>query len=88
MSIILIGANSNMGTEKFARNKRTFETRLLFIKSVFENKYSNKDILASSIKYKLENTYKQYEYDVHQSALVLKYEDDPLKILKKLNKET
>ena len=70
----------------FDESKRTFESRLLFIREVFMNKYDNIEILTSGINYKLRQSLNQYEYDLHASKVKLSSED-AIKLMKKLNKE-
>jgi len=73
-----------MATEKFDKNKRTFETRLLFIQDIFSHKYEQEKILASSIQHKLDVSLEQYKFDVWQSELQL-LRKDPLKTLRRIN---
>ena len=70
--------------EKFDRAARTFETRLLFIKELFENKYTQTQIMAHCIEYKLDESLKKYIEILNQSLWNLEGED-PIKILKKID---
>lgn len=65
---------------------RSFESRLLFIKDIFANKYEPIDIMASSVQYKLGMSLLQYREDLHTSALSLQY-NKAMKVLNKMNKE-
>ena len=69
---------------KFDEASRTFETRLLFIKELFTNKYSQSDIMAHCIQHKLDESLKQYvkELEKHMWNLDGK---DPMDILKKID---
>lgn len=49
-------------------NLRTFETRLLFIKDLFEHTFSKSDIMGRCILYKLNGTYNKYQQDLKHSA--------------------
>ena len=44
-------------TKKFPLEARNFETRLTFIKELFENKYEPIDILAKCIQHKLDRSF-------------------------------
>lgn len=70
-------------TDKFPEELRTFETRLLFIKELFENKFDNIDIMAHSIAHKLDWSYLQYSEILRRCTYQLTGED-PLEVLKKL----
>lgn len=63
---------------------RTFETRLLFIKELFEHTFDPVDIMGRCILYKLDTTYANAEDEVNTSvdALVNK---NPVTVLKHLN---
>ena len=63
---------------------RTFETRLLFIRDIFLNKYPNDVIMANCIQYKLNMSYDTYSRQLDDSIRALKVED-PIKILKKVD---
>lgn len=73
-----------MISNKFDPSKRTFETRVSFIRDIFSNKYEPTDILAHSIEYKLGRSYKNYLYEINASVWSL-YGEDPLKVLKKID---
>lgn len=49
------------------REDRTFETRLQFIDAIFSNRYKDYQIMASCIKYKLDQSYEVYLKDIHKS---------------------
>lgn len=70
-------------TDKFPEELRTFETRLLFIKNLFENKFDNIDIMAHCIAHKLDWSYLQYSKELSRCTYQLTGED-PLEILKKI----
>ena len=53
---------------KFDEASRSFETRLLFVKELFENKYSQADILASCIKHKLKRSFESFLEELEYSA--------------------
>lgn len=65
-------------------SERTFETRLLFIKDIFLNKYPDEQIMANCIRYKLNLSYENYkkELDMDIRLLVSK---DPIKVLKRMD---
>ena len=69
---------------KFDLNSRTFETRLLFIKELFENKYSPNDILASCIEHKLKRSFESFLEELDYSAWKL-HGEDPLAVLKRID---
>ncbi len=69
---------------KFDEDKRTFETRLLFIKELFTNKYEPSQIMASCISYKLDKSYEEYVQKIHKSCWTLGKED-PIKVLKRID---
>lgn len=68
-------------TNKFPKDLRTFETRLLFIKELFENKFDNIDIMAHCIAHKLDWSYLQYCEQLRRCAYQVTGED-PLEVLK------
>lgn len=70
---------------KFDRDKRTLETRLLFIKDLFTNTFEPIDIMAHCIQYKLSKSLEAYANELLKSAWLLKGED-PIEILKKIDK--
>ena len=72
--------------QNLPEDQRSFESRLLFIRDLFENKYPALDILASSIQYKLGISLDQYREDLHMSALCLQY-SNAMRVLNKANKE-
>lgn len=69
---------------KFDRNLRTFETRVSFIRDIFSNKHTTTEIMAHSIKYKLDKSYEVYLADVLKSVWNLNGQD-PIKILKRID---
>ena len=71
---------------KFDRSQRTFETRVSFIRDIFTNKYEPTEILAHSIKYKLDKSYEIYLADVLKSVWNLNGQD-PIKVLKHIDKD-
>ena len=70
-------------TDKFPEELRTFETRLLIINELFENKFDNIDIMAHCIAHKLDWSYLQYSEKLRWCTYQLTGED-PLDILKKI----
>lgn len=64
---------------------RTFETRLLFIKNLFDHTFSRSDIMGRCILYKLESTYETYKKEVDKSSEKL-IDSNPVTILNKLSK--
>lgn len=64
---------------------RTFETRLLFIKDIFENTFSRSDIMGRCILYKLNGTYNKYQQDLKQGSDLIT-EQNPVTMLNKLAK--
>ena len=69
---------------KFDRASRTFETRVLFIKALLENKYTQSEIMAHCVEYKLDESLKKYIEALNQSVWNLEGED-PIKILKRID---
>ena len=49
------------------KEERTFETRLQFIKGIFENRYSRTDIMASCVNFKLKNSLNNYIEEMDKS---------------------
>lgn len=70
---------------KIHTESRTFETRLLFIKEIFSDKFPPEVVLQSAIQYKLGASLEQYKIDTDASLKVLQTESST-KLLKKLNK--
>lgn len=64
--------------------ERTFETRLLFIKEIFLNKYPNEQIMANCINYKLNRSYDNYTKELEDDIKLLVGEN-PIKILKRID---
>ena len=71
---------------KFDRNSRNFETRVSFIRDIFSNKYQPIEIMAHSIKYKLDKSYEIYLKDILKSIWNLDGKD-PMKVLKRIDKD-
>ena len=69
--------------DKFPVQLRTFETRLLFLKQIYENKFSLYDIMASCVSHKLDRSYLAYKHELEKSILNLTGAD-PLAILSKI----
>ena len=70
--------------------KKTFESRLKFIREVFENKQSQDEILTSCIQFKLGKSYENYLEDVNNSLNTIRstaIPKNPISVLKKVNKE-
>ena len=70
--------------DKFPEHLRDFESRLLFLQSIFSNLFSQYDIMAHCVAHKLDRSYLAYKHELEKSILNLTGED-PLKILKKIN---
>lgn len=70
---------------KFDRKLRTFETRVTFIRDIFTSKYDNIDIMASSVRYKLDKSFENYLVELENSKWSL-YDEDPIKVLKAIDK--
>jgi hypothetical protein len=73
-----------MANDKFPEAERTFETRLLFIKELFTNKYKPYQIMAHCIQHKLDKSYEAYIKEIHKSMWLLNNKD-PLAVLKKID---
>lgn len=69
--------------DKFDKEARTFETRLLYIDEIFTKKYDQEEILTSCITYKLNKTYEQYVADLNASIAALQSKNKPLQVLQK-----
>lgn len=72
-------------TKKFDRDKRTFETRLTFIRDIFTEKFSSVDIMAHCIQHKLGKSFENYLDDLKFSIWQL-YGEDPIAVLKRIDK--
>ena len=70
---------------KFAKDQRTFETRVTFIRDVFTNKYDAADIMSSCIQHKLKVSLENYMEDLQYSSWKLRGED-PITILKRIDR--
>ena len=66
-------------------DSRTFETRVKFIDELFSNTYSQDQIMASCITYKLDKSFEVYLKDIHRSLWKLSG-IDPMAILRKIDK--
>lgn len=62
---------------------RTFETRLLFIRTLFDETFDKEDIMGRCILHKLTETTKNYERELTQSINRL-MDRDPLVVIKYL----
>lgn len=72
-----------MTDNKFPEELRTFETRLLFLKSLYDNLFEPVDIMAHCIMHKLDRSYLMYNDVLKESTLNLTGKD-PLSVLRKL----
>lgn len=72
--------------DKFPEEERNFETRLKFIKEIFSNKYPQYQIMAHCIQHKLDRSYEQYLQNLHRSSWLLKNGEDPMDVLKRIDK--
>lgn len=70
---------------KPAYDTRTFESRLLFLKDIFENTFSKTEIMGRCILYKLNGTYDTYQENVDKSVDTI-VNSNPLTMLAKLSK--
>lgn len=70
---------------KPAYDTRTFESRLLFLKDIFENTFSKSEIMGRCILYKLNGTYDTYQENINRSAEKI-VNNNPLTMLTRLNK--
>lgn len=70
-----------MTDKKFPEDLRNFETRLQFLDVIFNNLFSQTDIIAHCIVHKLDRSYLAYVEELQKSMLYLK-RDDPLQVLK------
>lgn len=74
-----------MASNKFDPALRTFETRVTFIRDIFEHKFEPEVILSSSIEYKLGRSFQNYIYEITSSSWSL-YGEDPMKVLRRIDK--
>ncbi|MBO5423983.1 MAG: hypothetical protein J6A25_00550 [Lachnospiraceae bacterium] len=74
-----------MASKKFDPALRTFETRVTFIRDIFENVFEPEVIMTSCIEYKLGRSFKNYLYEVTSSSWSL-YGEDPMKVLRRIDK--
>ena len=56
-----------MTKEKFQEDKRTFETRITFIRDLFSSKYTENQIMANCVQYKLDKSLQAYIKEIHKS---------------------
>ena len=63
---------------------RTFETRVKFIDEIFSNTYTQDQIMASCISYKLNKSFEAYIKDIHKSLWLLNGKN-PISILKRID---
>lgn len=64
---------------------RTFETRVQFIDEIFSNTFTENQIMASCINYKLDKSFEAYIKDIHKSLWKIQ-QKDPMVMLKKIDK--
>lgn len=74
-----------MTKEKFPEDKRTFETRVTFIRDLFSSKYTETQIMANCVQYKLDKSLQAYIKEIHKSLWQLE-DEDPIAILKRIDK--
>ena len=63
---------------------RTFETRVKFIDEIFSNTYTQDQIMASCITYKLNKSFEAYIKDIHKSLWKLSGKD-PMAVLRRID---
>lgn len=68
------------------KGTKTFESRLKFLASVFNNLYSQQQILTSCINYKLQNQLSNYK-DALEASFNKLASTDPVKTLQRLTME-
>lgn len=56
-----------MAREKFPEEQRTFETRVKFIRDLFSSKYTENQIMANCVQYKLDKSLQAYIKEIHKS---------------------
>ena len=66
-------------------NTRTFETRLLFIKELFEHTFDKSIIMGRSVQYKLNGNLARSE-EIIQDSYERLANENPLTVLTKINK--
>lgn len=71
--------------DKFPKELRTFETRLLFLKEVFNSLYTQKDVLAHCVAHKLNRSLLIYDEELQKSIDKISEANDPLYTIRKLN---
>ena len=77
-------ANKYYRHEKFDPEARTFETRVQFIHDIFDEKYSQTEILAACIEHKLGRILYNYLAELDHSIKNLS-KRDPMLMLKKID---
>ncbi len=65
-------------------SERTFESRLNFIDEIFSNTYTQDQIMASCIQYKLNKSFEAYIKDIHKSLWKLSGKD-PMAVLRRID---
>jgi len=70
--------------QKFSGAERNFKTRAEFISLLFTETYTQTQIMANCIQYKLGKSFETYAHDVERSLWTLCGED-PIKILKRID---
>ena len=65
-------------------SERTFESRLKFIDEIFSNTYTQDQIMASCIQYKLNKSFEAYIKDIHKSLWKLSGKD-PMAVLRRID---
>ena len=65
-------------------SERTFESRLKFIDEIFSNTYTQDQIMASCIQYKLNKSFESYIKDIHKSLWKLSGKD-PMAVLRRID---
>lgn len=68
---------------KFDESERTFETRLLFLKSIYEDKHDNIDIMKKCIEHKLNRSLDFYLKELTNSYNNLGAENS-IKVLRRI----
>lgn len=71
--------------KKFDPSKRTFETRVTFVRDIFTAKYDNADIMAQCIQHKLKKSFENYIDDLEYNTWKLNGED-PIAVLKRIDR--
>ena len=69
--------------DKFPEELRTFETRLQFLNCIFNDLFSQTDIMAHCIIHKLDRSYLVYVEQLQKSMVNLTG-NDPLEVLRRI----